>query len=218
MNDSPVSEATARVDLGALLRGSGEMLRDRQFVGYVLPIGFAFAINFGMLAGVPFILQDRLGFSPREFGLLVLMSMGGFSAGTLANNRLIGRVAPAIIVRRAGWCHVTALVVMAALSLSGFLAWWTIILPHVLLSFGTGIMTPTANAGAVSLYPRLAGTASSWVGLAQMGIGALGTVTVALLSLLDSRYVAMPLVVGLMPFAVASLLSARLLRPLTPRG
>lgn len=204
---------SARVDIGALLRGSGEMLRDRQFVGYVLPIGFAFAINFGMLAGVPFILQDRLGFSPREFGLLVLMSMGGFSAGTFANNRLIGRVAPAIIVRRAGWCHVAALAVMAALSLLGVFTWWAIILPHMLLSFGTGIMTPTANAGAVSLYPRLAGTASSWVGLAQMGIGALGTVTVALLSLLDSRYVAMPLVVGLLPFAVASLLSARLLRP-----
>ena len=57
-----------RIDLGKLLRGSGEMLRDRQFLGNVLTLGFAFAINFGMLAGVPFILQDSLGFSPREFG------------------------------------------------------------------------------------------------------------------------------------------------------
>ena len=47
-----------RVDLASLLRGSGEMLRDRRFLGHILPLGFAFAINFGMLAGVPFILQE----------------------------------------------------------------------------------------------------------------------------------------------------------------
>ena len=43
-----------RIDLSSLLRGSGEMLRDRRFLGHILPLGFAFALNFGMLAGVPF--------------------------------------------------------------------------------------------------------------------------------------------------------------------
>ena len=56
------------------MRGSGEMLRDRNFLGHILPLGFAFALNFGMLAGVPFILQESLGFSPKEFGLIVLLS------------------------------------------------------------------------------------------------------------------------------------------------
>ena len=59
-----------RIDLGSLMRGSGEMLRDRNFLGHILPLGFAFALNFGMLAGVPFILQESLGFSPKEFGLM----------------------------------------------------------------------------------------------------------------------------------------------------
>ena len=45
-----------------------------------------------MPAGTPFILQDRLGFSPREFGLIVLVSIAGFAAGNFANNRLVGRV------------------------------------------------------------------------------------------------------------------------------
>jgi DHA1 family bicyclomycin/chloramphenicol resistance-like MFS transporter len=46
-----------------------------------------------------------------------------------------------------------------------------------------------------------------------MGMGAMGTVTVAILTLIGSRYVAMPLVIGLMPFALLTVLSARLLRP-----
>ncbi|HEY4891295.1 MAG TPA: hypothetical protein VII10_06290, partial [Reyranella sp.] len=84
---------------------------------------------------------------------------------------------------------------------------------HMVLSFGTGMIVANANAGAIGMFPRLAGTASSLAGLAQMGMGAMGTVTVAILTLIGSRYVAMPLVIGLMPFALLTVLSARLLRP-----
>ena len=207
---------SAQVDLGSLLRGSGEMLSDRHFLGYVLTLGFAMAINFGMLAGAPFILQDRLGFSPQEFGLISLLSIGGFTAGTFTNNRLVGRVATTAIMSVAGWFHVFALVVMGTLSLSGVVAWWAIIGPHMVLSFGSGMIMPNSNAGALGLFPKLAGTAASWVGLAQMGMGALGTIAVAVLTLIGSRYVAMPLVIALMPFALLTVLSARLLR--TPRA
>lgn len=201
-----------RIDLSSLLRGSGEMLRDRRFLGHILPLGFAFALNFGMLAGVPFVLQESMGFSPREFGLIVLLSVGGFTLGTFVNNRLVGRVAPVDIIMFSGWFHVAALVGMAALSLSGIVTWWAIVGPHTLLSFGTGMIVANANAGAVGLYPRLAGTASSLAGLAQMGMGAMGTIAVAALTVVGSRYVAMPMVIGLTPFAIATVLSARLLR------
>jgi len=202
-----------RIDLSSLLRGSGEMLRDRRFLGHILPLGFAFALNFGMLAGVPFILQESLGFSPKEFGLIVLLSVGGFTAGTFLNNRLVGRVSPIVIIQFSGWFHVAALVGMAALSLAEVVTWWAIVGPHMLLSFGTGMIVANANAGAVGMYPKLAGTASSLAGLAQMGMGAMGTITVAILSVIGSRYIAMPLVIGLAPFAIATVLSARLLRP-----
>jgi MFS transporter, DHA1 family, multidrug resistance protein len=203
---------STKVDLGSLMRGSGEMLRNPRFLGYILTLGFAFAINFGMLAGTPFILQDKLGFSPREFGLIVLLSVSGFTAGNFANNRLVGRVPPVAILRLAGWFHVVALLVMAVLSLGGVQTWWAIIGPHMVLSFGSGMIGPNASAGAVGLYPRLAGTASSWVGLAQMGMGALGTVVVAVLTAIGSDRVAMPLVIGLLPFAIATVLAARLLK------
>ena len=205
-----------RIDLAVLSSGSGEMLRNRRFLGYVLTLGFAFAINFGMLAGTPFILQDKLGFSPREFGLIVLISTSGFAAGNFANNRLVGRVSSIAILQLAGWFHVTALTIMAVLSLSGVATWWAIIGPHMVLSFGSGMIGPNAAAGAVSLYPRLAGTASSWVGLAQMGMGALGTIMVAVLTAIGSRYNAMPLVIALMPFAIATVLASRLLEVKQP--
>ncbi len=108
-------------------------------------------MNFGMLAGVPFILQESLGFSPREFGLIVLLSVGGFTAGTFVNNRLMGRVAPTTIIQFSGWFHVAALIGMAALSLSEVVTWWAIVGPHMVLSFGTGMIVANANAGAVGM-------------------------------------------------------------------
>ncbi len=206
-----------RIDLSSLMRGSGEMLRDRRFLGHILPLGFAFALNFGMLAGVPFILQETLGFTPKEFGLIVLLSVGGFTLGTFVNNRLVGRVSPTAIIMHSGWFHLAAIAGMAVLSLSGIVTWWAVVGPHVLLSFGTGLIVANANAGAVGMYPKLAGTASSLAGLAQMGMGAMGTIAVALLTSYGSRYIAMPLVIGLTPFAVAILLAARLLRA-SPRA
>jgi DHA1 family bicyclomycin/chloramphenicol resistance-like MFS transporter len=217
------------MNLGALLRGSGEMLRDRVFRGYVLTMGFSFAINFGMIAGTPFILQDHLGFAPREFGMLVLLSVGGFTAGGICNQLFIGRVAPPRILRLATCCHIAALGAMAVPAYFNVLAWWSIIGPHMLLSFGSGMVVPTASAGAIGLHPRLAGTASSLFGLAQMGIGAMGTVSVAVLTGLGSHAsgvplvgewagcrtaacgVPVPLVVGLLPFALAGFFSARML-------
>lgn len=201
-----------KTGLAVLLNGSGEMLRDRRFLAYILTLGFAFALNFGMLAGTPFILQDKLGFTPREFGLISLVSIAGFASGSLVNNRLVGRVLPITILRSGGWFHVAAVAIMAALSVLRFEVWWAISGPYMIMSFGSGLIGPAASAGAVGLYPRLAGTASSWVGLAQMGMGAIGTVVVALLSTIEMKYMAMPLVIGLAPFAVLTVLSARLLR------
>ena len=86
------------------------------------------------------------------------------------------------------------------------------LIEDLVLSFGSGMIGPNASAGAVSLYPRLAGTASSWVGLAQMGMGALGTIVVAVLTAMGSRYIALPMVIGLLPFAIATVLASRLLK------
>ena len=156
------------------------MLRDRRFLGNVLTLGFAFAINFGMLAGVPFILQESLGFSPREFGLIVLLSVSGFTGRPREQSAGRPRGADRHHARAGAGSTSRLSSIMAALSLSGVVTWWAIVGPHMVLSFGSGMIVPNANAGAVGLYPRLAGTASSLAGLAQMGMGAMGTVTVAM--------------------------------------
>jgi len=44
--------------------------------------------------------------------------------------------------------------------------------PQFVISFGNGILLPNAIAGAVSVRPQAAGTASGIIGFAQMAVGA----------------------------------------------
>ena len=48
----------------------------------------------------------------------------------------------------------------------------TIFLPQILIGFGNGLLLPTSVAGAVSIRPQVAGTASGLTGFVQMAIGA----------------------------------------------
>ena len=48
----------------------------------------------------------------------------------------------------------------------------TIFLPQIIIGFGNGLLLPTSVAGAVSIRPQVAGTASGMTGFIQMAIGA----------------------------------------------
>jgi DHA1 family bicyclomycin/chloramphenicol resistance-like MFS transporter len=47
-----------------------------------------------------------------------------------------------------------------------------VFLPQIVIAFGNGVMLPNAIAGAVSVRPQAAGTASGVLGCVQMAIGA----------------------------------------------
>jgi len=47
-----------------------------------------------------------------------------------------------------------------------------IFLPQIVIGFGNGLLLPTSVAGAVSIRPQVAGTASGTTGFIQMAIGA----------------------------------------------
>jgi DHA1 family bicyclomycin/chloramphenicol resistance-like MFS transporter len=78
----------------------------------------------------------------------------------------------------------------------------TIFLPQILISFGNGLLLPTSVAGAVSIRPQVAGTASGLTGFVQMAIGAaaaqLGGLVIA------HATGAMPLLLLMLAFGVAT--------------
>jgi DHA1 family bicyclomycin/chloramphenicol resistance-like MFS transporter len=58
---------------------------------------------------------------------------------------------------------------------------WALFAPMALSSIGNGLSQPSAMAAGLSVYPRVAGTASGFIGFQQMAASALGTLIVAML-------------------------------------
>jgi len=146
------------------------LLSDRRYVGAVLVSAFANAAIFAYLAGATFVLQGVYGLSPQQYAL----AFGLNSAGFMVFGWLAARSAER-------WSlHGTLVVglVMCALGALGLLAAGLAALPVgvVIASLltmvsGVAVTTPATTTLALTGYPRIAGTASSLLGMARFAFG-----------------------------------------------
>jgi DHA1 family bicyclomycin/chloramphenicol resistance-like MFS transporter len=81
---------------------------------------------------------------------------------------------------------------MLAPAMLGHVSALSVIGPTMLLLAGMGVMMPSAMAGALQGFPRMAGAASALLGFLQMGFAGLGSAAVGALQGLTP--IAMPIV------------------------
>jgi DHA1 family bicyclomycin/chloramphenicol resistance-like MFS transporter len=78
----------------------------------------------------------------------------------------------------------------------------SIFLPQIIVGLGNGLLLPTAVAGAVSIRPQVAGTASGMTGFIQMTIGAVAAQLGG--HLIGHASDAMPMLLLMLAFGVAT--------------
>jgi DHA1 family bicyclomycin/chloramphenicol resistance-like MFS transporter len=144
-----------------------------RFFGYALCAALGSAPFFSFLAGAPHLVVTMLQRTSAEFGLWFFLPSVGFMIGNFAVSRLTARFGIDALI----WAGI-ALTIVGCLINAGVYAalpGWemaTIFLPQVIVGIGNGLLLPTAVAGAVSIRPQVAGTASGATGFIQMIIGA----------------------------------------------
>jgi len=77
--------------------------------------------------------------------------------------------------------NLTGVLVMGGLGLAGEFSALAIFLPMCIVAVGNGLGMPNGIAAAISVNPRLAGSASGLLGFLQMSVGAVSTVAVGFL-------------------------------------
>jgi DHA1 family bicyclomycin/chloramphenicol resistance-like MFS transporter len=142
-----------------------------RFFGYALCAGLGSAPFFSFLGGGPHVVVSMLGRTSAEYGLWFFVPSFGFMAGNFAVSRLSGRLGIDALIWW-GIAFTIAGCLLNALVYIAFPGWEmaTIFLPQVIIGFGNGLLLPTAVAGAVSIRPQVAGTASGLTGFIQMAI------------------------------------------------
>lgn len=161
-NTAPLS----RLNLQTYVRGSGDLLGNRQFLAYCGVIGFGTGSFFCFLTGAPYATVEVLGGTGRDFSLYFLI----LSAGYMAGNFVSGRYASVLglpLMMRAG--HAVSVVGAAIFSVNLIApSLLLIFVPGAIIAFGGGLYNPAGMAGALSVRPDIAGTASSVVGVISM--------------------------------------------------
>ena len=179
----------------------------RVFWSYVLVSSFGSATFFAFLGGGPHIIVTLMGRTSAEYGIWFAISSIGYMAGNFGASRLSVRYG---IERPIFWGIAIEVlgVIAATLLYAGAQDWGPAIVfgPQMIVSLGNGLLLPGAIAGAISVYPQAAGTASGITGCTQMAIGA--TVTQFAGVLLAGAANAVPLALLMDGLVVALVLSS----------
>ncbi|TDN91928.1 multidrug effflux MFS transporter [Microbacterium sp. BK668] len=146
------------------------LLTDSRFVGAVLNQGFMYAAIFAYLAGATYILQGVYGLSPQQYAL----AFGLNSAGFMVFGFAAGRAAERWSLQRTLALGIAISAVGAAgLVFAGVVPTpvWVVVVSLFLLVSGAALTSPPATTLALADHPRIAGTASSLLGMVRFGLG-----------------------------------------------
>ncbi|MBU2944601.1 multidrug effflux MFS transporter [Shimia thalassica] len=158
--------------LGQQFREYPELLTSPRFWGYSLASGLSSGAFFAYLGGAPFVATVLFDMPPSQMGLY----FGAPAVGYFIGNFLSGRYSSRFGVNQmVNWgCLVNAfgvglsliLFLLGAGSAEVFFGLMTFV------GIGNGMSIPNATAGALSVRPHLAGTASGLSGAIMIGGGA----------------------------------------------
>jgi MFS transporter, DHA1 family, multidrug resistance protein len=163
-----------RTEAGGFRGDVGGLLKSRAFIGYLLCQVLASQIIFAFAGGGPYIVVMQMGRSSAEYG--AWFATTGFAY--LIGNLFCVRFAPRHRLENLIWF---GLALQLAGSLLNLLWGITGLNQAPSWLFGTQMLVMFANAfvmsnsaaGAISIRPDAAGTASGAMGFLQMGIGSL---------------------------------------------
>jgi MFS transporter, DHA1 family, multidrug resistance protein len=166
---------------GSLLAGAGWLLRQGAFLAYMLQSTFSIAVFFSFIAGAPYFMIDVLDRPVTEYGLYFMLVSAGFMAGNFTAARISARTGLDRMIMAGTVLALAATAVSAALLAAGLWHPLSLFGPMTAAAYANGLTVPNAQAGAVSVDPALAGTASGLSGFSQMFVAALVSQAVGVL-------------------------------------
>ncbi len=160
-----------------VLRRFRELIVHRAFMGYALTSTFQFAALMSYLSGAPFAFIQGYGISPSVFGFIFAGSIAFFTICNLLNARFAPVFGAAKILRNAALVPAVAgpagLILALIEGHTGAIGLWPFLACFIPQLAMMALIVPNATVLALQRYPHMAGTASSFMGVMQYGIGSL---------------------------------------------
>jgi DHA1 family bicyclomycin/chloramphenicol resistance-like MFS transporter len=155
-------------------RNLGTLFRSPRFVGYILSAAFSCGGFFVYVGAGPHVIITMMHRSPAEYGLWFIPTAFGYIVGNTITSRFSVRHGIDAMIRWGNLVNLAGgLLGLALLPFVDTLGPLPIVAAATIMGAGNGLVLPNSIAGAVSIKPQAAGTASGLVGFTQMAIGAM---------------------------------------------
>ena len=156
----------------SLFSGYHLLARSPEFMAYALQSAFMIGTFYVFLSAAPYALITVMGYSATQYGLGFILSTVGYLGGNIAANRLSERLGIDRMIGIGLVLAVSSTFVLLVILEAGYWNIWTVFIPVTFMGVANGMSLPNANAGAVSVRPELAGTASGLLSFIQLSIAA----------------------------------------------
>lgn len=166
----------------ALLQSYAILLSSKRFMLPAIILGGINGVVYAQSALLSLVVIGQLQYSPRVFGLSMVLQTSFFFIGSYIVRKLAGTVAPRRLLA-AGMALVLAgnliYFVTHLLDVPSFVA---VMSPIALNGLAIGTTTPTLLGIAMAPYPERAGAGAAVMGFMQIGCGVLGGIAAMLFS------------------------------------
>lgn len=157
----------------SLWQGTKLLVRNPAFIAYAGQASASMGVFFSFLAGAPYLVQDVMGQPASVYGFWFILVAFGFGVGNFTAARISSRIGLDRSILLGSTLVLTVITLIGVTMLAGHWHTWALFPPMMLVGFGQGFALPNAQAGALSVDPSIAGTASGIGGFAQLGFASL---------------------------------------------
>ncbi|MBG6207702.1 DHA1 family bicyclomycin/chloramphenicol resistance-like MFS transporter [Labrenzia sp. EL_126] len=157
------------------------LLRDPRFLASSILIGCGLGGLYALATILPFILIEKVGLTPFEFGLAMIIQSGSFIVGTVVTGRLLRVVEARRLVPVGMVLWIGSSTLMCLLTLTREPTVLTVMGPVALFVFALAFILPASFTDSMAPFPHIAGAASAMTGFMQFGGGIVASLIVAAL-------------------------------------
>ena len=156
----------------AQFRAYPDLARSRRFWGYAATAACASGAFFAFLGGSPYVASEVLRLSPAASGFWFGALASGYALGNFLSGRFTATVGMNAMMLTGALVAAAGVTTSLWLFSHGHATAFGFFGPLSMVGLGNGMTLPSANAGMVSVRPRLAGSASGLGGALTIGGGA----------------------------------------------
>ncbi|TWG63620.1 multidrug effflux MFS transporter [Aminobacter sp. J44] len=176
-----VGRDLSRIRPKALVHSYATLLKHSYFMSASMVMAGSMGAFFTLTTILPFVLMNRVGLSPTQFGIGMLAHSLSFFTGTIVVRSALKRFSASSLVP-VGLASIALGCVLLAIGLR--LApptYISVMGPIAFFVFGAAFIMPAMSTASLAAFPHMAGAASALAGFLQIGGGLAGGVAAVLI-------------------------------------